>query len=274
MEDVLSDRPPSWLARLREAAFAPGALPADLRERALLVGALLALTWVGYFVVGLSVTPERAASLRTPLDDAIPLQPGWMWVYAGVYTASLYPLFTIRCQRLFRRMILGYVAVNVVCIAIWIAFPVGSTGLRADPASLDPTRFAEWGLRTNYALDPPINCFPSLHLAIVLMAALSALRADRRWGGAGLVFAAGVAYAICAVKQHYVLDGLGGAALAAVLYLLLIHGYDPGEAAPEEVAYTWRGPLLYLALHAAAVGAFALAFAADLRVWEHLGGQR
>jgi len=271
MEDALSEpAAPAWSARLSEAAFAPGALPADLRERALLVGALLAVTWVGYFVVGLSASLERAVSLRTPLDEAIPLQPGWMWLYAGVYTASLYPLFTIRCQRLFRRMILSYLAVNVVCIAVWLVFPVTSVGLRADPASLDPTRFAEWGLRTNYALDPPLNCFPSLHLAIVLLAALSALRADRRWGAIGLVFAAGVAYAICAVKQHYVLDGLGGAVLAAVLYVLLIHGYDPGDAPPEAVAYTWRGPLLYLALHAAAVGAFALAFAADLRVWEHL----
>ncbi|MGE0707476.1 MAG: phosphatase PAP2 family protein [Planctomycetota bacterium] len=248
----------------------PGALPTDQRERLLLVGLLWVYTFGGYYLLGLTGDPKAARSLHTAVDAAIPFQPWMMYFYEGVYTALLYPLFTVRCQRLFRRTALAYCLVTTVSLAIWIAFPVSAYSLRADTSTLDLSRFVEWGVKVNYALDPSLNCFPSLHLAITLLAALCALTARRLWGVFGILLSLAVAYAICAVKQHFFLDGVGGALIALGAYALIVRPYDPGESAPEELAFTWRGPAAYLAFHLAAVLAFAIAWKLGWAPWEQV----
>jgi membrane-associated phospholipid phosphatase len=262
---------PSLAARAR--AFVadtrlPGALPVHYRERALILTLLWVYTFGTYYLLGLWSEPSAGSSLHTRVDDWIPFWPTAMFAYEGVYTALLFPLFTIRCQRLFRRTAAGYFLVATLCLLIWIAYPVSAVTLRADASQLDTTLFVEWGVRVNYALDPPLNCFPSLHLAITLLAALCAWKANRVYGAIGLAGAVAVAYAICAVKQHYFVDGVAGAAVAIVVYVAVVARYDSGESLPEEVAFTWRGPAGYFALHFAIVLGFVLAWLLGWAPWE------
>lgn len=246
----------------------PGALPSNPREKIVVTSILFAYCFGGYYAVGLTFDPSRAATLHTALDDAIPFNSWFMWAYEAVYTALLFPLFTVRCQRLFRRTALAYLLVIGGCLATWVVYPVSAVSLRADVRLLDPTVFHEWGLLTNYALDPPLNCFPSLHLAIATLAGLVAWRARRLYGVFGLSGAALVAVAICAVKQHYVLDGVAGALLAAGVWAAVVRGYDPGDAPPEQVAYSWRGPAAYVAVHLGVLLALLVLFALGWRAWE------
>lgn len=227
---------------------------------AILVGLLTA-----YNLIGRVLAPERAQSIATPLDDAIPFLPWTVLVYSWVYTSMLLPLFAIRCPRLFRRTVFAYIMVmgtSLLCFALW---PVTAVGLRPDVATLDTATFVGWGVRLTYTVDPPYNLLPSLHLSVALTSALAVWRARPAYGVLAGVIAAGIAVSILTMKQHFVADGVGALVLAGAAWWLVLRPYvaDPDE----RVSYTWRGPLAYLAFHGSVYGALYVAFRAGVTAW-------
>ena len=111
---------------------------------------------------------------------------------------------------------------------------------------LDVSSPSNWAVSVLYSLDPPYNLFPSLHLSLALLAAFSAWKAKRLYGvgvgvGVGLV-----AVAVCTVKQHVLVDVLGGAVLASLSGGLIIGTYRAKRGVMP--AYGWRGPELYVGL--------------------------
>lgn len=208
--------------------------------------------------MGLRADPASAHEMRTAWDARIPFVASTIWIYLWVFPASLLPLFLIRCPRLFRRTILAYAIVIAVSLAIFAAWPVTSRSLRADAASLDTTRISSWAVAVVYRLDPPYNLFPSLHLSIAALAALSAWKASKTYGAAVAVGVVLIGVSICTVKQHFVLDGLSGLALAGVVHAAVLRPYAPPPDAPP--AYGWRGPAAYLGLMAAVYAGFVAAF--------------
>jgi membrane-associated phospholipid phosphatase len=212
-------------------------------ERAALTLGVLILFVAGYFGVGWSVDPSRARALTTSVDGRIPFIARSVWVYLWVFPASLLPLFLVRCPRLFRRAMLAYGIAITVSLAVFAAMPVTSIGLRAERSTLDVAHASRWAVSVLYAVDPPFNLFPSLHLSIAVLASLAAGKARRSYGAAAFVGVALVAASICTVKQHFVLDGLGGAALAAVVYATVLRPYRPEPGI--DPAYGWRGPAAY-----------------------------
>lgn len=239
----------------------------DLREKCLLVLVLFVLTFAGYYAIGLTASTVTARTLRTPLDDAIPLVPACMWLYVWVYTAMVYPCFVVRCPFLFRRAVLGYAIVVVVSLATWIALPVTSIGLRPDASSIDISTFEGWGLKVNYTLDPPFNCFPSLHMSIATLAGLSAARARALWGWAALPPVLGIGVSILTVKQHWIVDGVAGALLGLAAYALVVHRARVAGRPHEELAYGWQGPAIYLAFHCSLYLALFTAYRAGWTPW-------
>jgi len=211
--------------------------------RALATIGVAAFFIAGYFGVGRIVDPAAAHELGTALDRRIPFLATSVWVYLGLFPTSCLPLFVVRCPRLFRRTLLAYTLAIAASLVVFVAFPVTSHTLRADAASLDVTRPSPWAVALLYRLDPPVNLFPSLHLSIAALAALSAWTARRSYGvfaGAGVAL---IATSICTVKQHFVLDGLGGAVLAAVVYAAVLRPYAPEPG--SDPSYGWRGPAAY-----------------------------
>jgi membrane-associated phospholipid phosphatase len=189
-------------------------------EKPLWVGALAAL-YLLYPAIAASQDPREAHILATPLDLCIPFSPRWMFIYVAIHPLLLLPCVAIRDLSLFRRTALAYFFSCLVAYAVYIAFPVSALGLRPDVAAL-PRSFAGWGLALNYQLDAPLNCFPSLHVATVTLAALSTSKVDPWLGGAAGVAALLVAASTLLVKQHYLLDVAGGVGLALSAYRLFL----------------------------------------------------
>jgi membrane-associated phospholipid phosphatase len=69
-----------------------------------------------------------------------------------------------------------------------------------------------------YALDVNGNCFPSLHVSLSFLAALAVGRCRPRLRAVMLLWATLVAVSTVFVHQHYVIDMVGGIALALVLW--------------------------------------------------------
>jgi membrane-associated phospholipid phosphatase len=215
-------------------------------ERPLLTLGVALFFLVGYFAVGHADHRTVLLDLATPLDGLIPFVPASIWVYLWVFPAALIPLFVVRCPRLFRRTAFAYaiaIAMSLCCFAL---LPITSQHLRADASTLDPRRASDWAVALVYALDPPYNLLPSLHLSIVTLAALSAWMASRRYGAIAFVGLLLVAVAVCTVKQHFVLDVLGGLALGFLVGAATLGRYRaPPDRSP---AYSWRGPMLHGAM--------------------------
>ena len=207
----------------------------------------------------------NAHTLALSLDGRIPFVPESVCVYVLVYSAALSPLFLVRCRRLFLRTALSFalaIALALLCFLLW---PVTSLGLRPPLEALDPSRFVEWGVMLLYTWDPPVNLFPSLHVALAALAGLAAWKAQPAAGAFALPAVVMIGVSVCTVKQHFLVDVLAGAALALAIYGAVLRPYRASGDAPT--AYSWRGPVGFLALQAAVfLGAF-VAFRSGFAPW-------
>ena len=142
------------------------------------VGFFLAVFGYGlYFPLSMVVETLDPVDVSTSLDAAIPLVPEWILIYAGIYPAAFLPLVVVKDPMIFRRMIAGYLCLELTALLVFVLFPVHMT-LRPPLESLSETGFFPWAVQLCYWLDRPVNCFPSLHVAAATFSALCALRVD------------------------------------------------------------------------------------------------
>lgn len=198
----------------------------------MLTGAVVAFFLVGYFGVGwLATEPAHARSLATPLDAAIPFLLGSVLVYWSILPMGLLPVFVVAERAAFRRVALAYTVTIAVALATFVAFPVTSQDFRPHAAAYAEAGFPGWLLQLLYFLDPPMNLFPSLHLALAFLAALAAVHVRSPIGWIALVWALGIAASVCTTKQHYAVDALAGVGLALLVHRAVVaRGARPTQA--------------------------------------------
>lgn len=185
---------------------------------------VLALLIPGYHVIA-SINRER--NLSTPelaLDRAIPLEPAWMLAYGSIWLFAFLPVFVVRQPELTRRAMYAFITVVSVAYAGFLFYPT----ILPRAASTGAGFFA-WTLQLNYDLDPPLNCFPSLHVAWAFVSALTCYRVHRGVGIAAQVWAALIGVSTLYTKQHYVVDVIAGMAMAYFAYAIFLRGH-PREA--------------------------------------------
>jgi len=233
-----------------------------LLERTAWIVGLIVFFVMGYFGVAMLGNRGRTHVLMTVMDDKIPFLAGSIWLYLWAFPCALIPLFVVRCPMLFRRTAIGYAALIAVSLLCFAVFPVTSLPLRIPPTRLEVSGFSGWAIARLYALDPPYNLFPSLHVSISALAAFSVWKASRPYGAAALASLGFVAASVCTTKQHYLLDVLGGLTLSALVGGVLLGRC--GRLKNVDAAYSWRGPALYLGLVAVFYSGWWMAFVYSL----------
>ena len=229
-----------------------------LMERVVLTIGLMIFFVTGYFGVGASRNLPQAHVLTTALDERIPFVAGSVWMYLWVFPCALIPLFVVRCTHLFRRTAIAYAVVIAISLICFITFPVTSAGLRMAQARLNVSVFSQWAISHLYSIDPPYNLFPCLHLSIAGVAAFSVWKASKPYGSAVFLSVILLGVSVCTVKQHYLLDVLGGIALATFANALILRPYTPLDGAT--LAYSWRGPASFLIFALVVYAIFYVAF--------------
>jgi membrane-associated phospholipid phosphatase len=192
--------------------------------------AFVALALVAPFYLFIGGT-FKTRTLHVPaidLDRALPVEPAWAPIYLSLFLAALLPVFVLHQQDLIRRTVNAYLAAWLASFAVFFAYPTVAT----IPASVPGDGFLDWMLRTIYSSDVRYNCFPSLHVAQSFLAAFACWRVHRGVGGVAFVWATLVGISTLYTKQHYVLDVISGALLAAVMDWIFMRGY-PREATPQ-----------------------------------------
>lgn len=188
------------------------------RQRsAIIINALLLVAFVIVALLYLPLNNARAPlhSLRTPLDNAIPLVPIFALPYLSFFfLIGLTLLFLFRNRTLFRQTVIAMIAVQLVSYAVFFLWQT-----HVDRPLVANTDIFSRLVRLIYAHDAPYNDFPSLHTALSAVCAFGWLR---HHGKASYIFVAWAALIVLStlfVKQHYVADVLGGGFLAIACFL-------------------------------------------------------
>lgn len=192
--------------------------------RVLLIFAL-ATVFVGlYGGVGALQVEAELHTLELGLDALVPFSPVWVLAYLALFPVVLSPLAVLDDARVAYRGALGFGIIVLSGLPFWLFWPV--TVPREPVPVVD---LFTWGVNLTRWIDPPTNCFPSMHVAEAFFSSLLMLRLDRRVGTLLLGCAVAIWYSTVALDQHWVIDGAVGLAIALAVDQVVYRGL-PAEA--------------------------------------------
>lgn len=253
--DILQEGPGAGGVFVYILAALP-ALITYLVWRSQLAAALVSLAPM-YFVIAILTRGRPTHRPELALDRAIPLEPVWILAYGSLYVfVVVLPLLVVRGRPLIRRAMQAYLLVMTLSYAVFLAYPTSASRLE----DVTDDGFGAWTLRILYSIDPPYNCFPSLHVAYAFVSALACYRVHRGVGAAAVGWAAVIALSTLFTKQHYVADVIAGTLAAGLAYVLFLRG------APRDAVSEWdrqrapRRAWIAMAVFAVMVAGFRVAY--------------
>jgi membrane-associated phospholipid phosphatase len=192
---------------------------ASIKERvvALLLAVILPL--FGYLIVGYYTNGNNTNQLETDIDTLVPMSAAWVFTYILMYVLSLAPICAISNISLLKRWVLNVGVMYMIAIPVWILLPVGVPRIH-----LEGDSFGVFLLGIIQFLDPPTNCFPSMHVAVATLSALVIRDVDKCIGSLILCAVPPIWYSTIAVGQHWAVDGIAGAVLAVTTYIMVSKG--------------------------------------------------
>ncbi len=182
---------------------------------------LMFATWsAGYFFIS-SITEAHTTHQLPTLawEQNAPLVPEYVFIYLTIYPVFLLPFLFIHQKDFFRLFSFAYINVMCVCYIVYLVYPVS-----IERPPLAGHSFSTWVLGIVYGADHPWNCFPSLHVAMSLLAALTILEVRRIRGILTLLLTVWIAYSTVLIKQHYVLDVVAAMVLTLAIYFIYFRG--------------------------------------------------
>jgi len=173
---------------------------------------------LGYFA--LAEFAEGRQGFKVPMpawEKQIPFVPLFVWIYLSIYPLFLLPFLYIRNKEFFRLFSIAYITLMCTCYVIYAYYPTSFT--HRPPLAVDS--FSTWALSKVYKADNTWNCFPSMHVAMSLLASLTLLEVHRVRGILAILLTLAISASTVLIKQHYVLDILGSMVLTFLVYFIL-----------------------------------------------------
>ena len=195
--------------------------PQDFFQRyaQILLALLMFGIWAaGYYFVAFITEAQTTHTLPTlTWERQVPLTPEFVFIYLTIYPTFLLPFLFIHQKDFFRLFSFAYITVMCVCYLVYLVYPVS-----INRPELVVHSFSTWVLGIVYGADRPWNCFPSLHVAMSLLAALTIFEVHRIRGMLTLLLTFWIAFSTVLIKQHYVLDVVAAMLLTATIYFAYI----------------------------------------------------
>ncbi len=217
-----------------------------------------------YFPLSFYTASLEPYDLSLWIDRVTPLSINWIYIYAMVFLTGFVPIVVIRQPRIFYVAVKAFLLVEVMAYLSFVLFPVHVHR----PLDIPIESFAAWGLRLCYFLDQPANCFPSLHVAMALLASLACWKVDRFVGLVTFVLALFISASTMLVKQHYFSDVLFGAFLAFGAYIIFLHKVELRADEHVDKAPGRKGALFILLIYLCVLLGLYLAYCSDWKPWE------
>jgi membrane-associated phospholipid phosphatase len=174
------------------------------------------LIWLALYLGTNAVTAGRSSfQPMLPGEDRIPLMTAAYPFYAIVYLEIILPLFLVRTRRAYLRAQIACSVASLIAFAVYLLAPMPY------PRPVLPAA-GVWGhlLAFEWSIDQPRCTFPSLHVAFGWLMYLALRNEAPRWRPALLFLAVAISISTVLVKQHFIADVAGGAALAWLAWSL------------------------------------------------------
>jgi hypothetical protein len=158
---------------------------------------------------------------ETALDRAIAFDPAGVWLYLSFFALVPCAYFACPPQRL-RWLMHAFQLCALACLLIFLAWP---STLVYPPLPADG--IDSEALRLLIGIDSPLNCLPSLHGALGLLAVAALWERERPWRSTAFaLWGLLIFHATIETRRHLVIDlgaGLALGAAAAWLSRYLLH---------------------------------------------------
>lgn len=195
-----------------------GTLPLWMRVIALATGLTL---WLGQYFLINNATRSRRPRFRpaTALDGRLPVIPSLIFVYFSTYLLGALPALIVGDVALYVRFAVSYGIITALSAAVQLAYPSEIVRLETEGRPGLSWRLIGWF----QGVCKPYGNFPSVHVAFAVLAVIAGfVVAGPVVGSLFLVWAALVAASTLALRQHYILDALAGAALGGAVTALVL----------------------------------------------------
>lgn len=199
----------------------------------------LGVFFVSYFWVLHHPQFPVAVMPLTALDRWVAFEPAAMPLYASLWVYVSLPPALLKCRRELVSYGLATLALSVVGLAIFLAYPTTVPAFGLDWAQHPSVAFLK-------AVDAGDNACPSLHVAFAVFSAVWLDRLLREMNVGVLARASnwawciGILYSTLATRQHVVLDVLAGALLG--LGIVTLHLRALSELSRRDARARPRGP--------------------------------
>jgi membrane-associated phospholipid phosphatase len=178
---------------------------------------LFSLLWqvITYMLPNRFLLREPWAVPTTLVDNLIPVSSHWIWIYVSFYVfiASAY-FFS---KDLFDRQLIFYSYVGSATFSFFYFFLFPSAIDRA-PYLIKTGGPSDFLLNLIRTTDASVNCFPSMHICLSTVAAMTIYKSSKKWGAFAVFWLVMIAYSTMATKQHYFYDVISGAGLGMVTW--------------------------------------------------------
>ena len=173
-----------------------------------------------YFAIQSCVSTGNSYDLLTNLDQAIPFNSHFVWVYhtfLPVIVATL--IFMIKKKELFLSAIGSLLMATMILSFFYIFFP----SFYPRDAFVDNSTLSGFLVELTRKIDGAQNTFPSTHVTfswlMVFFIGLSSCAKKNKWiYFAYFLWASLISISTLTIKQHYIIDVLSGALLAYFCY--------------------------------------------------------
>jgi membrane-associated phospholipid phosphatase len=174
---------------------------------------------VPYILINNFSLSRAGYHLILPIDYMIPFVPSFVIFYMLTFVyVIVVPYIIIKDENQFAALSLSFIFTMFLGYITFLLFPV-KTVLR--PENLTNGFFT--GLvKLSYLADAPgFNNFPSLHVALSLLASLIIYQHDKKHWWVWIMFA-GITLSTMLIKQHYFIDAVAGILLGIIGYLVYL----------------------------------------------------
>ena len=188
----------------------------------------------------------------TDLDRAIPFWPVTAWIYWSDYALVFVAFQLCRAPGATARFVYALSALVLIGTAAHWLWPT-MYPRELYPLEPDATGLTVYLFERFRAADTPASCMPSLHVAASYLGAFAVHHVDRRRALGLLLWASAIFASTLTTKQHYVVDGLAGVALAAAVWRVAVRAT---AGTPDAETRSMRDHARALRLSLAALLAF------------------
>lgn len=207
--DLSSSTPQPWLAALWRRCTTLFALK--------LVGNTVAT--VGFFPLYFWIMKNAGQAWVLPLtalDRMVAFWPALLPVYLSLWGYIALPVLLARDRRELWRFSFGCAAMTALALLVFWFMPTAIPNFAVDTTPGTSLQFLKM-------VDSAGNAFPSLHVSFSVFACVALARQLRDVGAPAwlralnVAWAAGIVYSTMAVRQHVLIDVMGGFALGVLL---------------------------------------------------------